>query len=77
LMWAQCRTSCPAACPKDPLPPGPKATAIVRDAWMEDDLGPATGLFRAHLVEPHEARVLTLTFMEPSDAQRWAETQRA
>ena len=34
LMWSQCRTSCPAACPKDPLPPGPKATAIVRDAWQ-------------------------------------------
>jgi hypothetical protein len=34
----------------------PQATALVRDAWGEDDLGPATAQLTAKLVEPHEAR---------------------
>ncbi|GFH13805.1 melibiase, partial [Haematococcus lacustris] len=43
----------------------------VRDAWQQDDLGPHVALFTAHLVEPHEARVLLITFVEPTVAQQW------
>jgi hypothetical protein len=60
-----CKASCPKACPRPPGPPGPKATAWVRDAWARENLGAATGQFTAHLVEPHEARLLVITFIEP------------
>ncbi|KAL6751317.1 glycoside hydrolase superfamily [Haematococcus lacustris] len=71
FMLSKCLASCPEACPRPLGDPGPKATALVRDAWHQDDLGPHVALFTAHLVEPHEARVLLLTFVEPTVAQQW------
>ncbi len=70
-MLNKCMASCPNACPKAAGPPGPKATAMVRDAWAEDDLGPHAAEYTAHLVEPHEARLLVLRFVEPAEAAAW------
>ena len=68
FMLDRCPVSCPAGCAHPIEPPGPRASAVVRDAWMREDLGAFTGKWNAHLVEPHAARVVTLTFMEPAEA---------
>jgi len=70
FMLNQCRRSCPEGCPHALETPGPKATALLRDAWLEEDLGAFTGKWQAHLVEPHEARVVTLQFVEPADGDK-------
>eukprot|EP00798_Chlamydomonas_sp_ICE-L_P030618 gene30618-35629_t len=68
-MLSTCLRSCPLGCPHAIDPPGPKATALVRDAWMEEDLGPAVGKFVADHVDPHDCRLLVLTFVEPEEAK--------
>lgn len=55
-MLTKCAKSCPAGCPYPLGGKGPKVTAVVRDAWLQDDLGAFVAVFKAHLVEPHEAR---------------------
>ncbi|GIL89215.1 hypothetical protein Vretimale_18589 [Volvox reticuliferus] len=68
FMLEKCPHSCPEGCPPPLEPPGPKATALVRDIWLEEDMGVFTGHFTARKVEPHEARFVTLRWMEPADA---------
>ncbi|GFR39915.1 hypothetical protein Agub_g421, partial [Astrephomene gubernaculifera] len=68
FMLDACPLSCPDGCPHPVDPPGPKATALVRDLWLEEDVGVFTGRFTALKVEPHEARLVTLKWMEPADA---------
>lgn len=68
FMLDRCPKSCPGGCPEPQEAPGPKATAVVRDSWQREDLGAFTARWVAHLVEPHAARVVTLTFMEPAEA---------
>ncbi|GIL59411.1 hypothetical protein Vafri_14096 [Volvox africanus] len=68
FMLEKCPHSCPEGCPQPLEPPGPKATALVRDLWLEEDVGVFTGHFTARKVEPHEARFVTLKWMEPADA---------
>ncbi|KAG1676530.1 hypothetical protein FOA52_000073 [Chlamydomonas sp. UWO 241] len=72
FMLDRCPRSC-QGCGGASAEPGPHATSIVRDAWMREDLGAFTSQFTATHVEPHEARVVTLTFMEPADALSAAE----
>lgn len=55
FMIDKCKKSC-NACPTSADDGGPKATALIRDAWQEETLGPFLASFKAHLVEPHEAR---------------------
>lgn len=55
-MLDNCQASCPAGCPRPLGPPGPKAVALVRDAWQQEDMGPSIALYTALHVEPHEGR---------------------
>jgi len=64
FMRANCRRSCDACPPA--IYDGPQATALVRDAWEEEDLGTHVALYTARHVEAHEARVLIVKFGEPS-----------
>ena len=64
FMRANCRRSCDACPPA--IYEGPQATALVRDAWEEEDLGTHVALYTARHVESHEARVLIVKFGEPS-----------
>ncbi|KAG2482926.1 hypothetical protein HYH03_018204 [Edaphochlamys debaryana] len=70
FMMDMCPFSCPDGCPHALDPPGPKATALVRDLWLEEDVGVFTGRFTAAKVEPHEARFVTLKFLDFADKDK-------
>ncbi|PNW88365.1 hypothetical protein CHLRE_01g026250v5 [Chlamydomonas reinhardtii] len=72
FMLDTCPYSCPDGCPHPLDPPGPKATALVRDIWLEEDVGLFTARFTAAKVEPHEARFVTLKWLEPAEADKLA-----
>ncbi|KAL3911467.1 MAG: hypothetical protein SGPRY_008679 [Prymnesium sp.] len=61
-------SACPKSC--DGCPParweGEQATAHVRDAWGEEEEGDFIAMYTAKHVEPHEARVLVVSFGPPS-----------
>ena len=61
-MKAQCPLSCDA-CPPAKFS-GPQATARVRNAWEQDDEGEFIAMYTAKHVEPHEARLLVVSFGE-------------
>ena len=60
FMKAGCIKSC-NACPPV-IYEGRQATALVRNAWEQEDLGLFTALYTARHVESHEARVITVRF---------------
>eukprot|EP00854_Cymbomonas_tetramitiformis_P002110 gene2110-2809_t len=64
FMMGACLKSCPNAC-DSPDDLGPQATALVRDAWMESNVGMFTGGMEVTHVEAHEARVYVVEFVEP------------
>ncbi|KXZ45330.1 hypothetical protein GPECTOR_56g427 [Gonium pectorale] len=72
FMLDACPYSCPDGCPHPIDPPGPKSTALVRDLWLQEDVGVFTARFTALKVEPHEARLVTLRWLEPADAAKLA-----
>ena len=43
FMLDKCPLSCPAGCNHPIEPPGPKASAVIRDAWEREDLGAFVG----------------------------------
>ncbi|MEW5299930.1 MAG: hypothetical protein WDW36_002899 [Sanguina aurantia] len=67
FMVDACKASCPGACPK-PAETGPTATAVVRDLWLREDQGVFNGAYTAKKVESHEGRLISVRFMEPTDA---------
>lgn len=76
FMLDRCPRSCPKGCPHPLDAPGPKASAVVRDAWQREDLGAFVSRWSAHLVEPHAARVVTVTFMDAASAKAQGESIR-
>lgn len=63
-MKGSCRASC-GACPPA-VYEGRQATAYVRNAWEMEDEGSHVAMYTALHVEPHEARVLVVSFDPPA-----------
>lgn len=62
FMKSGCMKAC-GACPPA-IFEGKQATALVRNAWEEEDEGMFTALYTARHVESHEARVVVVRFGE-------------
>ena len=68
FMKSNCMKACDACPPA--LYEGKQATALVRNAWDEEFDGLATAVYVAKHVEPHEARVLVITFGERAELEK-------